>query len=201
MGLLGMFHKPKVGVDTVRLSKNRVLGPCVSSGAAFPLGVYGMIPVITHYKELDHVCYMLHGDENIKRFEHESGIYNDLLDDASELSGHEFGQITTMFAQAQPEGWGFTRIDFEPRKKDGSDNQTPLKVRLETTPRCCSPDSISGIITYSSDGSIKKAELTHWVSPLEPYRLTATRSRGKFAVRKVERLGETSKDNTLLWHE
>lgn len=179
--------------------KREILDP-VEDGEEFPLGVRGMRPVVTTYAGgKTNRCYAFTSEESCRKLEELTERINEILDEASGLSEHCFGTIETVEARPQDEGFGFTRADYSPVTSSGNPSPTPLKVRLETSSVPCSVGSYSGTVSFTPAGELKKVEVTEWVTPHFAFRVTATLARGTFGVRKIEKLGETSNDSTVLF--
>lgn len=167
----------------------RSVGDQVSVGAAFPLGVFGLLPVTTTYaggKEV--VCYAF-TSQTVHAIVECAEELNSLMDAASELSGHEFGSIETVQCTITPQGWGFCRVEYSPFTKTGSENKTPVKLYVETSEVTCDPGSYSGWVKYDEDGLAKQVEVTEWVSPSTAYKMKASRVKGKVVIKLVTQCG------------
>ena len=192
--------KDKIGKETIRVTSNRRVLPLVEVGEEFPLGVKGMIPVVTEYKEKGHRCYVFATQSVRRRLLDELGHVNELLDAASSLSGHEFGAINSFeFDLKDPNGWGFTRVDHRPLTRSGGVSRTPLKVRFETSVDTCSPGSYSGIIDYKRDGTMAKLEVTDWASRTKVFKVIASSVRGTMVIKSVTKLGQQADEGEVLY--
>lgn len=173
-----------------------------SVGEPFPLGVAGLYRVVTSYangKEVINYAFQTN-PVALNRFYGSFQAVNALLDTASELSGHELGNMSRCVFKVPSIGWGFTRVTYEPVTRSGNPSPSPVKVSFETDEVPCSDMSYSGLIHYDSKGEIKKVEVTHYVTSSYAMKMQATRARGEMRVKSVVLLGKTP-DEGDVWYK
>lgn len=193
--------KEKIGNETVRVSSNRVIHPLVEEGEKFPCGVKGMIPIVTEYKGgVEHLCFGFAIEGDRKEMMNLIAQVNDVLDRASELSGHEFGMIDYLeFNMKDPCGWGFTRVDYAPLTRSGGVSKTPLRARFETSAVPCSEGSYSGLLDLKRDGSVAKIEVTEWSLNSSAYKVIASMLKGAIVVKSATKLGKRPSEGMILY--
>ena len=191
--------KKNIGEDTIVISHNRTILPLVEEGKNFPLGTKRLLPVITKYGNGERKCFAFAVDYDQDRMRKELKEINKVLDEASKLCTHEFGQCLTLAFNISLGSWDFTRVEYAPYTSSGSRKTCPLRVRFESNQALCSPGSYSGIIDYKTDGYISKTEVTDWVDQTHVFKVVASFIRDEIKIKKIMQLGQTAGDEIMLY--
>lgn len=153
----------RFGVERVVLSEERCVEPLVERGETFPFGVRGMLPVSTVRRKKGgrKVVYAFPcaggvacaGDDALSdELEDALAFLNALLGEAADLSGHGFGVLGAVVLGVPEEGYGFTRV--EESLADGR-TATPVRLRVETSPKPGEPESLGAVVEYDRDGRVR----------------------------------------------
>lgn len=167
--MLFLGDNTRFGESTVELSAERLVEPLVSGGEAIPFGVDGLLPVVTERRKKG-------GSKTVYAFPFAEGeppadnpaaqelcdatdFVNRLLQEASELSGHEFGSVGALWLGVPERGYNFTRI--EDACAEGS-HSAPYKLRLETSDQAKEPDTLSAVIEYDPNGYVRNVLMVEY---------------------------------------
>lgn len=183
--------------DSKKQSKRSVAAPsrrvldAITTGEPFPRGLLNLQPVETLYRDGVHTCYAF-TKESTDNLIRELDFVNNVLDIASNMSGHEFGNIETV-ACTVPSGfwessafWGFTRVDYTPTKKNGDPSPTPIRLRFETSQDLCSAGSYSGSVWFDPNGKVKRLEVTEWVTRNWVFKVKASMLKAGLKIKEVK---------------
>ena len=88
-----------------------------------------------------------------------AGFVNQLLQEASELSGHEFGSIGALWLGVPKRGYSFTRV--EGACAEGA-RSAPFKLRLETSDLPQEPDPLSAVLEYDLHGYVRNVLMVEY---------------------------------------
>ena len=125
---------------------------------------------------------------------------NDMLDEAVELTGHQFGIVDAVRIGVPSRGAGYTRVLLRPRGDDGP-SPTPVHLVVETSIDPGSPGSLTSIVRYDRSGHISTMLLTEYGEAGYWCRIEASvnyRSH-RLAVYKVEERDGRHPDGRLLY--
>ena len=159
----------RFGAEKVELSAERFVGLLEDEGEDFPFGVRGLLPVVTVRKKKGgyktvYAFPFTEGTEpaNAELAQELSdalGFINLLLREATEASGHDFGQIGGIWLSIAEKGYGFTRV--EQVLSDGP-NGAPIHLRVETSDKPGAPGTLSAVIEYDFDGYVRNVLMTEY---------------------------------------
>ncbi len=115
-------------------------------------------------------------------------LVNRMLDQAAELSKHPFGIVDGVRTAVREEGYGFANVSVAPRDAHGDENPLPTQLRVETSARPGSPDTLSALVEYDVQGTPGRVTLTEFGPDAYVCRAVASvnEKSGKLSLYKVE---------------
>ena len=158
------------GSDFAELCAERGVDTLVEEGEAFPLGVRGLLPVVTSRKKKGgyKTVYAFRfaegepdaADETANELSQAIDFANVLIDEASDLSGYPFAPIDTVLIGIPAEGYGFTRVEQMPLDENGNEPATPIHLQI-----CASSDfgdakTIEIVMEYDASGHLQNTLIT-----------------------------------------
>lgn len=167
--MLFLGDNAQFGENPVELLAERLVEPIVHDDERFPFGVDGLLPVVTERRKKG-------GSKTVYAFPFAEGeppaddpaaqelcdaadFVNRLLQEASELSGHEFGAIGALWLGIPKRGYSFTRVEAACA---GETHSAPFKLRLETSDLPKEPDTLSAVIEYDRDGYVRNVLMVEY---------------------------------------
>lgn len=214
------------GKESIELTDKRRVDVIKEGDHRFPLGLDGLIPVITQRsKGPDRVVYAFplgetdrlrsynnvkvdgYNDKSNSQVEHEYNeldtaidLLNRLLAQAAELSKHPFGYVNGIRIAIPNNGYGFTHVEHVPVDAHGDPSETPIHLCIETSKRPGACDSLSAVLEYNLQGSIQKVLMTEYGD--DGYHCTAianiNEKSGKLSIYKVEE-SDINRPSKLLY--
>ena len=167
--MLFLGDNAQFGECPVELSAERLVDPIVHGDEGFPFGVEGLLPVVTERRKKggSKTVYAFPFAEGEPPAENPAaqelcdaaGFVNRLLQEASELSGHEFGSIGALWLGVPKRGYSFTRV--EAACAEGA-HSAPFKLRLETSDLPKEPDTLSAVLEYDPQGYVRNALMVEY---------------------------------------
>ena len=116
--MLFLGDNARFGTKRVELSSERLVDPVVRDDKPFPFGVDGLVPVVTERRKKGgcKVVYAFPFGEGEPPTDNPAaqelcdavGFVNQLLQEAGELSDHEFGAIGALWLEVPERGYSFT---------------------------------------------------------------------------------------------
>ena len=177
----------RFGEKRVNLAGNRQALPLMEKTERFPLGVKGLVPVVTMKRGgTKETFYAFRDEEDEPALKSALDVVNSLLDDACDLCSHVFGSIDGALVTVPAQGWGFTRVEYRPFDSRGNENDEPVRLTIETSDQPGSAESLEAVLHYDATGSVVRAWLDETARNGRTYRVTATRANGEMRVEKVE---------------
>lgn len=157
------------GAELVELSPERSVDTLVESGETFPLGVRGLLPVVTARKKKG-------GSKTVFAFPCAAGVpstdpqlareladalgfLNTLLAEAADLSGFPFGEVACVQMGVPERGYGFTRV--ERTRLDGP-SAAPIHLRVETSDVPGAAGSLNAVLEYDRYGRVQHVLMTEY---------------------------------------
>ncbi len=167
--MLFLGDNTQFGENPVELSAERLVDPVVRDEEGFPFGVDGLLPVVTERRKKG-------GNKTVYAFPFAEGeppadnpvaqelcdatdFVNRLLQEASELSGHEFGSVGALWLGIAKRGYNFTRVEAACADETHS---APFKLRLETSDLPKEPDTLSAVLEYDRDGYVRNVLMVEY---------------------------------------
>ena len=181
MAMLFLGDNAQFGENPVELSAERLVEPIVHDGERFPFGVDGLLPVVTERRKKG-------GSKTVYAFPFAEGeppadnpaaqelcdatdFVNRLLQEASELSGHEFGSIGA------------------------------FNLRLETSDLPKEPDTLSAVLEYDPHGYVRNVLMVEYAENGISCRATAAVdfSCDDVCIRRVVQSDAQGNETELYW--
>ena len=167
--MLFLGDNTQFGENPVELSAERLVNPIVHNDEGFPFGVDGLLPVVTERRKKG-------GSKTVNAFPFAEGeppadnplaqelcdavaFVNQLLEEAAELSGHEFGSIGALWLGIAKRGYNFTRVEASCAAEAHS---APFNLRIETSDLPKEPDTLSVVLEYDPDGYVRNALMVEY---------------------------------------
>ncbi len=205
------------GGERVELSEKRWVLPLETEAPVFPLGVGGLLPVVTVRKDgsektvhafpcddgdVDEMADALALHPALAALVDAVAFVNKMLVQAATLSGYPFGTLGGIETGVSVSGWGFTRVDVVPLDAHGQPSASPLHLHIETTDEPGCPGSFNAVIEYDAEGNPAHLVMTEYdEEDMFTVRVDANvnEKTGKFSVRKVERINRYTRNKSLFY--
>lgn len=206
--MLFLGDNTQFGAERAELNPERLVDPVVTDDEPFPFGVNGLAPVITERRKKGG-CKTVYafpfgegeapGDNSVAQELCDAvGFVNQLLWEASDLSGHEFGAIGALWLGVPERGYAFTRVE----QSSGNDaNSAPYKLRIETSDVPKEPNTLSAVIEYDADGLVRNVLMVEYGENGESCRAMAAVdfSCGEVRVRRVIQTQSDGSEAERYW--
>lgn len=206
--MLFLGDNAQFGENPVELSAERLVEPIVHDGERFPFGVDGLLPVVTERRKKG-------GSKTVYAFPFAEGeppadnpaaqelcdatdFVNRLLQEASELSGHEFGSIGALWLGIPKRGYSFTRVEAVCA---GETRSAPFNLRLETSDLPKEPDTLSAVLEYDPHGYVRNVLMVEYAENGISCRATAAVdfSCDDVCIRRVVQSDAQGNETELYW--
>lgn len=206
--MLFLGDNTRFGAERIELSAERLVDPAITDDGPFPFGVNGLVPVITERRKKGG-CKMVYAfpfgegeaptDNPVAQELCDAvGFVNQLLWEAADLSGHEFGTIGALWLGVPERGYAFTRVE----QSSGNDvSSAPYQLRIETSDVPKEPNTLNAVLEYDADGLVRNVLMVEYGENGESCRAMAAVdfSCGDVRVRRVIQTQSDGKEVELYW--
>ena len=206
--MLFLGDNARFGTKRVELSSERLVDPVVRDDKPFPFGVDGLVPVVTERRKKGgcKVVYAFAFGEGEPPTDNPAsqelcdavGFVNQLLQEAGELSDHEFGAIGALWLEVPERGYSFTRVE----QSSASDaHRAPYQLRIETSDVPKEPNTLNAVLEYDANGFVRNALMVEYGEDGESCRAMAAVdfSCGEVRVRRVIQSFGDGTETELYW--
>lgn len=198
----------RFGAERVIVSPERLVDPTDPSEEPFPYGAEGLVPVITERRKKGgcKIVYAFPFGEGeppadapmAQELEQAVAFVNQLLLEAADRSGYEFGTIGAIWIGVPDRGYTFTRVE---KSSDDDVNGAPYHLRIETSDRPKEPNTLSAVLEYDIDGYVRHALMVEYGDNGTSCRAMAAVDYrdGNVHIRRVIRTNEDGSETELYW--
>ena len=181
----------RLGAKKVNLGGNRHVLPASEKTARFPLGVLGLLPVVTARRGgTKEVVYAFKDEADDEALVEAARAVNEALADASRCAGRPFLEVEAIQIAVPGQGWGFTRAEYAPYDKRGNASAAPMRLHLETVAEPGGEPgadrTLSATVDYDGTGRIVRVGAREYRDHGNYYAVVATFPDGRAQVDKVE---------------
>ena len=198
MQVLG--NNDRLGGRKTNLAGNRHALPASEKTERFPLGVLGLIPIVTARRGgSKEVVYAFKDEADDQALVDAAYAVNDCLQEAADRARHRFLVVDGIQIAVPAQGWGFTRAEYSPFDKRGNPSDVPMRLHIETCSDPGAQGTLGATVDYNGNGNIVRVGVREYSEHGNYIQVIATFPYGSIRVEKVESVVASTGNARLLY--